>query len=181
MNAFTGFPVKNLQRCREFVLTTVGNVKTKPSFVFLIRRVDSWYFTFLLDFEVTTLSCLLTYSMEQGPSWEANRFVASQEIPRILWNPNVHYRIHKCPPHFSILSQLNPVRTSTTKFLKIHLNIILPSTSGSPQWSLSLRLPHQNPVHASPHPHTRYIPRPSHSSRLPLWHCSIFKKLTHNV
>jgi hypothetical protein len=27
---------------------------------------------------------LLTYSMEQGPSWEANRFVASQEIPHIL-------------------------------------------------------------------------------------------------
>jgi hypothetical protein len=39
---------------------------------------------------------LLTYSMEQSPSWEANRFAACQEIPRILWNPKVHYRIHKC-------------------------------------------------------------------------------------
>jgi hypothetical protein len=44
------------------------------------------------------LTYLLTYSVEQSPSWEAIRFSASQEIPRILWNPTVHYCIHKCPP-----------------------------------------------------------------------------------
>ena len=42
------------------------------------------------------LTYLLSYSMEQIPSWEANRFSASQEIPRILWNPKVHCPIHKC-------------------------------------------------------------------------------------
>ena len=92
-------------------------------------------------------------------------FAANQEIPHILWNPKVHYSTHKRPPPVPILSQLHPVPTTPSHFLKIHLNIILPSTSWSPEWSLSLRFHHQNLVHTSPFLHTCHMSRPSHSSR----------------
>ena len=86
--------------------------------------------------------------MVQGPSWEANWFAASQEIPRNSRNPKVHYRIHKRPPPISILGPLNPVHIPTSHLLEIHPNIIHPSTPRSPRWSLSLRVPHQDPIHS---------------------------------
>jgi hypothetical protein len=71
--------------------------------------------------------------VELSPSWKANRFSASQEIPRILWNPKVHYRIHKCPPPVLILSQLDPIHTPTSYFLNMSLFRALSSTRVSVQ------------------------------------------------
>jgi len=85
--------------------------------------------------------------MVQSPSSAANWFAHSQEIPRISRNPKFHYRTYKRPPPVSILGQPNPVHIPTSHLLEIHPNIIHPSTPGSPQWSLSLRLPHQDPIH----------------------------------
>ena len=79
--------------------------------------------------------------MVQSPSWEANWFVASQEIPRISRNPKVHYRTHKRPPPVPILGQPNPVNILTSHLLEIHPNIIHPSTPRPPQWSLSSGFP----------------------------------------
>jgi hypothetical protein len=43
----------------------------------------------------------LTNLMEQSP-WEANRFSASQKIPRILCKPKVHCRLQKSPRYYMI-------------------------------------------------------------------------------
>ena len=103
--------------------------------------------------------------MVQSPSWEANWFAASQEIPRISRNPKVHYRTHKRPPPVSILGQPNPVHKPTSHLLETHPNIIHPSTPRSRLWSPSLLFPQQDPVHPPLLAHTRHMPSPSHSSR----------------
>ena len=83
--------------------------------------------------------------MVQSPSWEANWFAASQEIPRISQNPKVHYRTHKRPSPVPILGQLNPVDIPTSHLLEVHPNIIHPSMPRSPHWSPSLRFPQKVP------------------------------------
>ena len=108
---------------------------------------------------VSIFSCwFINKSHSHSSCW---LYIDPDIIPSILWNPKVHYRIHKCPPPVPIMNQLDPVHTPKSYFLKIHLNIILPSMPGSPRWSLSLRFPHQNHVYTSPLPHMRYMPQPS--------------------
>ena len=70
---------------------------------------------------------LHTYSMVQSPSWEANWFAVSQEIPRISRYPEVHYRTHKRPPPVSILGQPNghTSRNNLVTFEMSRLTIVL--------------------------------------------------------
>jgi len=94
--------------------------------------------------------------MEHSPPSEANRFLASQEIPRILWNLKVHYCIHKCPPPVPILSQLDPVHTPyptpwrSILILSSHLRLGLSSSlfpSGFP--TKTFYTPHISPIRAT--------------------------------
>ena len=127
-------------------------------------KVRTHYIQFLIFFPtriVLTLSPqpftyhhLLTYPMVQSPSWAANWFAASQEIPRISRNLKVHYRTHKRPPPISILAQPNPVQIPTSYLMEIHPNIIHPSTNKSPQWSLSPGFPTKTLYTPSPYPYT---------------------------
>jgi hypothetical protein len=65
------------------------------------------FYVSTIQWDITLLLAYLL--LQQSPSWEANRFSASQEIPRILWNPKVHYRVYKCPPLVTTLSHINPL------------------------------------------------------------------------
>ena len=79
---------------------------------------------------------LLTYYMMQSPSWEANWFEASQEIPRISQNPKVHYRIQKHPPPVPVLYctvqystiQYSTVQYSTLLYITVQYSTVQYST-----------------------------------------------------
>ena len=76
---------------------------------------------------------LLSYSTEQRSSGVASRFSVSQEIPCMLRNPKVHYRIYRSPPSVPVLSQINPVHAPhptvwrSILILSFHLSLCLPN------------------------------------------------------
>ena len=112
--------------------------------------------TFLPDYTTSHTRRLQTSINQQSRSRGANRSSADQEIPRILWHTQVHYRIHKSQPPVLILNQINPVHVPLSR-LEIHFNIILPFKSRSSKWSLSFGFPHQSPVWTSFVSRTFYV------------------------
>jgi hypothetical protein len=65
----------------------------------------------------------LVAQVHYGPN---TYYTAGKEISCILWNPKIHYCVHKILPLDPILSQLNPIHTLTPCFSKIHFNIAPP-------------------------------------------------------
>jgi hypothetical protein len=72
-----------------------------------------------------------------------------KKYPAFLYNPKIHFHVHKSPPLDPILSQPNPVRPIDPYLPKVHFKVILPPTPRSSQWSLTFGPPNQNPVNTS--------------------------------
>lgn len=92
---------------------------------------------------------------------------AGQEIPCILWNPKLHYSVHKGPPFIPIMSQMSPVHSLPIPFFKIHFDSIVHSILRCAKWSLFFRFFLQNPVYISPL-YLLHAPPTSSSSTGPL-------------
>jgi hypothetical protein len=106
----------------------------------------------------TSLVGSLTHAlMELSPSWEAANCAATQELPSILWNPKVHYRVHKSPPLV-----ISWAKWISSYLSKIHFNIVHAPTSWSSQWSLSFWFSHQYPICIPLRHNSCYMPCSSH-------------------
>jgi len=75
---------------------------------------------------------------------EANSDSSSEKIPRPLWNPKFHYRVHNSPLLVLIQSHVYPVHNFTPYFPKIHSNTKLLTKSsnvrGSGNYTFTLAL-----------------------------------------
>ena len=100
-----------------------------------------------------------------NPSWEADRFSASQEISGISWNPSVHYRFYRCPPPIPTLNQINPVHAHPTHLTPSKYYPFIYAWAS--KWSLSLRFPHRKPCVGLSSP--PYVLRVTPSSFFSMW------------
>ena len=95
------------------------------------RPNASTFECYIFNANTCTPSLILTYLLTPWSRVLLEKltgFAVNQEIPRILWNPEVHYRTHKRPPTVPILSQPHPIPTTPSHFLKIHFIIIPPNS-----------------------------------------------------
>ena len=160
-------------RCQACFFSSISDPTIRKPLTYLLTYFLTYLHTYILTHSLTHLltylvpNYLLTHSLTHSLTpWSRillEKLTSSQLVKKFsafYGTPGVHYRLYKSPPPVPILSQIVPVHALTSYIVKIHLDIILPSTTGSSKWSLSVRFPRQHPVYTSVLSHTRYMPRP---------------------
>jgi hypothetical protein len=98
-----------------------------------------------------------TNYMEPCLSSEVSSHSATQQVLKILWNPN----FITCSQELASGLYSEPDE-STLSYSTIHFNIILPSTSSSSQWAFPSGFPNTTLYALHVLFHTCYMPCPSH-------------------
>lgn len=95
----------------------------------------------------------ITNIMELSTSSEATSCAATNKLPKILWNPTVHYCAHKSPSPVPVLSQTNLVHGTPFYLSTIDSNIIHPPALIFIMVSFFLTFPQISYKHSCSAPH----------------------------
>ena len=124
-----------------------GRVNTMAATnVHLLTYLLTYLFAYLLTYLV--LTCLLTYSVQQSPSWDAKRFSAVKF--HAVFGTRRFIIAFAIARHLS-LSWARSIHAAPLPipFPEDHRNVILPGKPQSFKWFLSPRFHHHNHVYTS--------------------------------